>query len=68
MGAVAVPVLLQHVAGGREDEGGATAARVPGGVVAVGAGRAAPGAAGVQQVGFAQRERQGDRLECLRSR
>lgn len=61
---VAVPVLLQHVAGGGREEGGA-AAGVPGAVGSVGAGEAAHGAGGVQLVGLAQRERQGDGLERL---
>lgn len=52
---VAVPVLLQHVAGGGREEGGA-AAEVPGAVGSVGAGEAAQGAGGVQLVGLAQRE------------
>lgn len=56
VGPIAVSVLLQHVAGGWEAEGGAAAGRVSSGVASVGASRAAPGAAGVQQVGFAQSE------------
>lgn len=56
---VAVPVLLEHVAGGGEEEGGAATARaagVSGAVVAVGADQAVQRAAGVQLVRLAQRE------------
>lgn len=68
---VAVPVLLQYVAGGREEEGGAAAAAaaqaagVSGCVVAVGADQAGQRAAGVLLPGLAQRERQGDGLKRL---
>lgn len=56
---VAGAVLLEHVAGGGEEEGG-TAAGVSGGVVAVGADQAAQRTPGVRLVGLAQCERQGD--------
>lgn len=65
---VAVPVLLEHVAGGREEEGGAAAARaagVSGGVVAVSADQAVQRASGVQLAGLAQCQRQGNGLERL---
>lgn len=67
MGRVAVPVLLQRVAGGGGEEGGAAPADapvVPGGAAAV----AVQMAGGVQLAGLAQRERQSDGLECLRRR
>lgn len=69
VGPVAVPVLLEHVAGGGEEEGGAAAAhtaRVSRVVAAVHADQAVQRAAGVQLVGFAQCERQSDGLERLR--
>lgn len=56
---VAVPVLLEHVAGGGEEEGGAAAARTVGisdGVVAVSADQAVQRASGVQLVRLAQCE------------
>lgn len=56
---VAVPVLLKHVTGGGQEEGGAATARaagVSGGVVAVGADQAVQRAGGVQLVGLAQCE------------
>lgn len=59
---VAVPVLLEHVAGGGEEEGGAAAARatgVPGGggaAAAVGADQAVQRASRIQWAGLAQRE------------
>lgn len=59
VGSVAVPVLLEHVAGGGGEEGGAAAARAAvasGSVAAVGAGRAVQRAAGVQLLGLAQCE------------
>lgn len=77
VGPVAVPVLLQHVAGGREEEGGAAAvagnacsAGVSwgGAANAVGINQTVPGAGGVQLLGLAQRERQRDGLKRLRCR
>lgn len=77
VGPVAVPVLLQHVAGRREEEGGAAAvagnARSAGvswggAANAVGANQTVPGAGGVQLLGLAQRERQRDGLKRLRCR
>lgn len=77
VGPVAVPVLLQHVAGGREEEGGAAAvagnacsAGVSwgGAANAVGINQTVPGASGVQLLGLAQRERQRDGLKRLRCR
>lgn len=55
---VAVPVLLEHVAGGGEEEGGAAAraAGVSGGIVAVHADQAGQRAGEVQLVGLAQCE------------
>lgn len=56
---VAVPVLLEDVAGGGEEEGGAAAAHtagVSGDVVAVGANQAVQRAGGVQLLGLAQFE------------
>lgn len=50
---VAVPVLLEHVAGGGEEEGGASAARtagVSGGVVAVSADQTVQRASGLQLI------------------
>lgn len=65
VGPVAVPVLLQHVAGGGEEEGGAAAAAAR---AAVGVNQAVQGAGGVQLLGLAQRERQRDGLKRLRCR
>lgn len=55
---VAVPVLLEHVAGGGEEEGGAAAqaAGVSGGIFAVRADQAGQRAGEVQLVGLAQCE------------
>lgn len=56
---VAVPVLLEHVAGGGEEEGGAAAARtaeVSGGVVAISADQAVQWAGGIRLAGLTQRE------------
>lgn len=63
---VAGPVLLEHVAGGGEGDGGAGAARAagaPAGVV--GAGQAVQSASGVRPAALAKCERQGDGLERL---
>lgn len=77
VGPVAVPVLFQHVAGGREEEGGAAAAvgnarstgvSWGGAANAVGVNQTVPGAGGVQLLGLAQRERQRDGLKRLRCR
>lgn len=68
VGRVAVPVLLQRVAGRGGEEGGAAPADapvVPGGAAAT---VAVQMAGGVQLAGLAQRERQSDGLECLRRR
>lgn len=62
---VVIPVLLEQVAGGGEEEGGAADVGVSDGVAAVSAGRALQMAAGVQLAGPSQRERQGDGLERL---
>lgn len=71
VGPVAVPVLLEHVAGGGKEEGGAAAAHAAGvsrGVAAVHADQAVQRAAGVQLVGLAQCERQSDGLQRLGGR